>query len=257
MGNPRWSPGAQRQDRRRGGRRQRTADLRQAVRCAEVPPPGDPGAPPQPMHELQWTLVCDMEYTVRRPGCGCCWQRSLWRRHGNVLIPCSVPAHGLWGGHWRRADFIAARARGCQGACLRPASQCGSLAQFIGALHWRTSQAGNYPPLVKMPTLACVGIAVSNMEAPSLNCWAGQAEWQDTATHSLGCSCHTAYSRLFATGSLVYTRRIGLASTFHRKPIQSDAHIFLTCGVGRHVDEAPPVPAWYAHGAGPMWCRSR
>ena len=71
MANPQWLPGARGQNRRQGDRRQgsrsRGRDMRQFVRNTERPPPGDPAAPEQPMHELRWTLVCDMEYTVRRP----------------------------------------------------------------------------------------------------------------------------------------------------------------------------------------------
>lgn len=70
MANPRWLPGTRGQNRRQGDRRQgsrsRGRDMRQFVRNTERPPPGDPAAPEQPMHELRWTLVCDMEYTVRR-----------------------------------------------------------------------------------------------------------------------------------------------------------------------------------------------
>lgn len=65
MGNTRWMPGKQRQSRRPGGVRVRKHDARQHVRSASLPEPGNPMAPLQPMHELCWTLVCDMEYTVR------------------------------------------------------------------------------------------------------------------------------------------------------------------------------------------------
>eukprot|EP00892_Ulva_mutabilis_P001210 jgi/Ulvmu1/1108/UM106_0025.1 len=68
MANPRWLPAGQWQNRRTGVRRKRARDARQSVRSAERPPPGDPAAPPQPMHELRWTLVGDMEYTVTVTG---------------------------------------------------------------------------------------------------------------------------------------------------------------------------------------------